>query len=63
MSTRGLYIFKHECKLGNAQAQRLFESIRVEKKAGVESPRSFADYTVTLPESLPAGVTLIDGLA
>lgn len=65
MSTRGLYIFKHDSKLGNAQAQRLFESIKVEKKDGVESPRSFADYTVTVPEagSLPQGVTLIDGLA
>ncbi len=65
MCTRGLYIFKHESKLGNAQAQRLFESIRVEKKDGAESPRSLADYTVTLPGagSLPQGVTLIDGLA
>ena len=65
MSTRGLYIFKHESKLGNAQAQRLFESIHVEKKEGVESPRSFSDYNVTLPaaNSLPPGVTLIDGLA
>jgi CRISPR-associated protein Csd2 len=65
MSTRGLYIFKHESKLGNAQAQRLFETIKVEKKDGVESPRSFADYIVTPPEaaSLPQGVTLTDGLA
>jgi len=65
MSTRGLYIFKHESKLGNAQAQQLFEKIEVKKKEGVESPRSFADYVVTLPTagSLPQGVTLIDGLA
>lgn len=65
MCTRGLYIFKHDSKLGNAQAQRLFESIKVEKKDGVESPRSFADYSVTLPEqrALPPGVTLVDGLA
>jgi CRISPR-associated protein Csd2 len=65
MSTRGLYIFKHDSKLGNAQAQRLFESIKVERKDGVESPRSFADYNVTVPEagSLPQGITLIDGLA
>jgi CRISPR-associated protein Csd2 len=65
MATRGLYIFKHECKLGNAQAQRLFESIQVQKKDGVESPRTFADYTVSLPDagSLPSGITLIDGLA
>lgn len=65
MSARGLYIFKHESKLGNAPAQRLFESIQVQKKDGVENPRSFADYTVTIPEtgSLPSGITLIDGLA
>jgi len=65
MCTRGLHIFKHDSKLGNAQAQRLFESIKVERKDGVESPRSFADYQVTLPSaaSLPQGVTLIDGLA
>ena len=65
MCTRGLHIFKHDSKLGNAQAQRLFESIKVERKGGVESPRSFADYQVTLPSaaSLPPGVTLIDGLA
>jgi len=65
MSARGLYIFKHENKLGNAQAQRLFESIKVEKKPDVENPRAFTDYTVTLsdPGSLPEGVTLADGLA
>jgi CRISPR-associated protein Csd2 len=63
MSTRGMYIFKHDSKLGNAQAQRLFESIKVEKKVGVESPRSFADYIVTVDEACPQGVTLIDGLA
>jgi CRISPR-associated protein Csd2 len=65
MCTRGLYIFRHGSKLGNAQAQRLFEAIRVEKRNGVENPRSFADYKVTLPDatSLPQGVTLTDGLA
>ena len=65
MAARGLYIFKHESKLGNAQAQRLFESIKVEKKPGVESPRAFNDYIVVPPDpnSLPEGITLIDGLA
>jgi CRISPR-associated protein Csd2 len=65
MSSRGLYIFKHESKLGNAQAQRLFDTIKIEKKPDVESPRSFADYTVTPPDpsTLPAGITYIDGLA
>jgi CRISPR-associated protein Csd2 len=65
MSSRGLYIFKHESKLGNAQAQRLFDTIKIEKKPDVESPRSFADYTVVPPDpsTLPAGITYIDGLA
>jgi CRISPR-associated protein Csd2 len=64
MASRGLYIFKHESKLGNAQAQRLFESIKVEKKPEVESPRAFTDYIVVPPDpsSLPEGITLIDGL-
>lgn len=65
MSARALYIFKHDCKLGNAQAQRLFESIKIEKKPEVESPRAFTDYTVVPPDpaTLPSGITLIDGLA
>ncbi|MGD0098671.1 MAG: type I-C CRISPR-associated protein Cas7/Csd2 [Terracidiphilus sp.] len=65
MAARGLYIFKHENKLGNAQAQRLFDSIKIEKKPGIESPRAFNDYAVVPPEpgSLPPGITLIDGLA
>lgn len=65
MSSRGLYIFRHQSKLGNAPAQGLFESIQIQLKDGVEGPRSFSDYVVTLPvqDSLPAGVTLINGLA
>jgi CRISPR-associated protein Csd2 len=65
MAARGLYIFKYESKLGNAQAQRLFESIKIEKKPDVESPRAFPDYTVVPPGliALPEGITLIDGLA
>jgi CRISPR-associated protein Csd2 len=65
MAVRGLHIFKHDCKLGNAQAQKLFDMIVPEKKPGVETPRSFADYTVTTPGpgALPPGITYIDGLA
>jgi CRISPR-associated protein Csd2 len=64
MATRGLHIFRHESKLGNAQAQRLFDLVQVERKAGVESPRRFEDYTIKPPakEQLPAGVEYLDGL-
>jgi CRISPR-associated protein Csd2 len=63
MSPRGLYIFKHDSKLGSAPANQLFETISVKLKEGVVSPRSFSDYIVTSPEpsALPAGITLIEG--
>lgn len=60
MSTRGLYVFKHESELGNAHAHSLFERIRPLVNEGISSARSFADYTVTVHDSdLPAGVSLI----
>lgn len=59
MSTRGLYVFRHASPLGNARAQELFDRVQVARRAGVEVPRSFADYAVTINEAgLPAGVTL-----
>lgn len=63
MSTRGLYIFKHQSMLGNAPAQPLFESVSIKLKEGVESPRTFSDYAITLPETsaLPGGVEFING--
>lgn len=58
MTTRGLYLFKHESKLGNAQAHSLFDRIQVNRNSeGVA--RSFGDYTVTIDgDNLPTGVTL-----
>ena len=59
MSTRGLYVFRHGSPLGNARAHDLFDLVQVERRAGVEVPRSFADYAVTVNEvGLPDGVTL-----
>ena len=59
MSTRGLYVFKHDSELGNAHAHALFERIAIARKAGVEVPRSFGDYEVTVNAAdLPAGVSL-----
>jgi len=59
MTTRGLYVFKHESKLGNAQAHNLFERIQVERISdGVA--RAFSDYKVTVNEQgMPEGVKLI----
>jgi CRISPR-associated protein Csd2 len=46
MSTRGLYIFKHASKLGNAPAFALFSRIRTQKRADVAVARDFSDYEI-----------------
>ena len=57
MAVRELIVFKHDFELGNAPSYKLFDAVHVERKDGVEIPRSYHDYTVTVDESLPAGVT------
>lgn len=58
MSPRGLYVFTHEKSFGNAPAHELFERIRPSLNEGVDSPRRFTDYTVSVDDDLPDGVTL-----
>lgn len=58
MTTRGLYVFKHDSELGNAPAHNLFDLIQVKKNSD-EPARDFADYTVSVNEAaIPAGVSL-----
>ena len=59
MAVRKLIIFKHESELGCAPAHKLFDSIKITKKQGLEVPRSFSDYEIELPEILPEGVSCI----
>jgi len=60
MATRGLYVFKHDSQLGNAPAYSLFERIQPKLKDGIDIPRSFSDYTVTVDEAnMPSGVQLL----
>lgn len=59
MSARKLIAFEHDSKLGNAPANKLFDLVKVTKKPGVESPRSFSDYAVNIDtENLPKGVSI-----
>lgn len=59
MACRGLYVFSHENKLGNAPAHQLFERVRCARKEGVDAPRKFDDYAMVVDdEGLPDGVTL-----
>ncbi|MDX1612116.1 MAG: type I-C CRISPR-associated protein Cas7/Csd2 [Candidatus Thermoplasmatota archaeon] len=57
MATRGLYIFTHEDKKGNAPAHKLLESLEIVRVDGVETPRAFSDYEVRAPTGLPKGVS------
>ncbi|WP_293672828.1 type I-C CRISPR-associated protein Cas7/Csd2 [Thiolapillus sp.] len=60
MATRGLYIFRHDSKLGNAHAHDLFERIALARKPDVTVPRAFTDYDVNVNAgNLPQGVGLI----
>jgi CRISPR-associated protein Csd2 len=56
MACRGLYVFTHASKYGNAPVHQLFDKLQI--KSTVDVPRSFADYQVDLDEVLPDGVTL-----
>jgi CRISPR-associated protein Csd2 len=61
MSSRKLFVFKHDCALGNAHAQTLFDLIRTEKVTDNDvPPRGFADYKITASSETPAGVELIE---
>jgi CRISPR-associated protein Csd2 len=46
MSTRGLYVFKHDSELGNAPAHALFDRLKVQAKAPGDVARSFDAYAV-----------------
>ncbi|AFY93136.1 type I-C CRISPR-associated protein Cas7/Csd2 [Chamaesiphon minutus] len=59
MAPRGLYVFSHESKLGNAPAHKLFDRITAQLDNPSEPPRKFGDYQVSIDDAeLPSGVTL-----
>lgn len=59
MNARALIVFKHESKLGNARSSELFNLVKIEKKEGVEFPRQYEDYTITVDKNAaPKGVSI-----
>ena len=63
MSSQKLIVFKHESKLGNHPAHKLFERVQVRLKDDTKPPRAFSDYEVSIDkENLPKGVELIEML-
>ena len=60
MSSRKLLVFKHESKLGNAPAHRLFETVKVNRLIpDAQEARSFSDYAIEVGD-IPEGVELIE---
>ena len=61
MASRGLYVFKHGNRMGNAPAHTLFDRISIGHAPEASMPpRSFSDYQVQVnTENLPAGVELL----
>ena len=61
MAPRALIVFKHDSQLGNAHSHKLFDAVTVKKKHGVEVPRSFDDYEVTIDrDAIPDGIEIIE---
>ena len=56
MAVRELIVFKHDSELGNAPAYKLFKKVQVKRVEGVEVPRQYGDYNVSVSDDLPEGV-------
>lgn len=60
MNPRALIIFKHDTALGSAPSHKLFDSVTICLKSGVEVARSFADYDLRIDATgIPEGVQVI----
>ncbi len=61
MSTRKLIIFKHDSKMGNAQAQKLFDLVSIKRNDENKPARDFTDYTLFINrDQVPKGVTILE---
>ena len=63
MAARRLIVFKHDSKLGNAPAHKLFERVSVTLNNGSNGewkpPRSFDDYKIEINDKeLPEGISI-----
>lgn len=60
MAAQKLFIFKHQDKLGNAPAHKLFDLIDIKRNNRTEGPaRAFKDYDVTVGTA-PNGVEILE---
>ena len=57
MAVRELIVFKHATELGNAPSYKLFDAVTIQRNDPDTPARSYRDYTVTVADTLPEGVT------
>lgn len=57
MAVRELIVFKHASELGNAPSYKLFDAVTIQRNDPDTPARSYRDYTVTVADTLPEGVT------
>jgi CRISPR-associated protein Csd2 len=63
MAARRLIVFEHSSQLGNAPSHVLFEGVQVRRREGVEVPRHFADYEVSVDKTeIPWNVKVMEEL-
>lgn len=56
MTNRGLYVFKHDSRLGNAHAHALFDRLTIHRKDDSQPPRDFSAYDIQFEgQSVSAG--------
>jgi CRISPR-associated protein Csd2 len=61
MTSRNLFVFKHESELGNAPAAKLFETVSALLPDETKPPRGFADYEISIRrDDVPPGVQLLE---
>jgi CRISPR-associated protein Csd2 len=62
MCARKLVAFKHASPLGNAQAHKLLDLVKIERKGDpARPPRAFGDYEVRVDKKdLPKNVELLE---
>ena len=59
LCTRKLIVFEHDNQLGRAPSHQLFEQVAIRRRDGVEVPRDFVDYEVTVDtDRVPGGVSV-----
>jgi CRISPR-associated protein Csd2 len=66
MSTRGLYVFKHDSELGNASAHSLFDRLKVKAAEEGAVARSFDAYSVSFdgkPVAVGESIAAAPGVA